>query len=69
VKTSGATLGLWPGYESQKRLVIDLLERCGVAPARGRTARTAPQRAKVEQAERAAEAQRELSRKYGPSAP
>jgi hypothetical protein len=38
LKSSGATLGFWAGYDSQRRLVIDLLERCGVAPARGRAA-------------------------------
>lgn len=65
VKANGATLGLWTAYEGQKRLVIDLLERCGVAPARGRAARQAPAKARAQKAEKAVAAEAYFNETYG----
>jgi hypothetical protein len=42
LKPNGGMPAFWEGYDIQRRLVISLLEACGIMPARGRAARRRP---------------------------
>jgi hypothetical protein len=65
IKTNGAMLACWPAYEQQRRLVLDLFERAGIVPARGRAARRAPATARAEKAEKALAAEAYFNETYG----